>query len=1239
MARSRRPRHNLVGFQLSAEMTGNRYPIIVVNARYKKGRNGFHPAVACTDWINPGAVPIFFTGKGQNLEKRAASVARFGGCIVLPILLDHKVLNSLPIPNDKAISRVFQTFQTIVGQKTIPFFRNHRGVNLVQLSNIRQNLFFRRMEDEEHRVGLLTLLVRSQQSWTVLIHERIFDYLAFVLPARPGPELGSGISEERKMTAFSEFFLRHHFEHILFPDKSEVEVVRSDIDFARGLSIGDPKTYAALRAALSDQMNGITGKGYLQLLDREEEDSRCDFSMGRIISAYTQSVAALPAHFLPDVFRDLDVEAKMRVLSHCYRNGLDDLQPLVRRAASLRKVLRLFAIAIDRDPDQGMELFREFKRRWGLATLFNELDIPEHFIEERSLPRLYDIFSRNLEEFVEPLDIIGQDPSSIHRQGRPEAIPQQPKSLKERIDEAKGDPDIPRPVVDLIEKNRMNAAGQSGAKYAELIETLLAVPWGKIKRIWVSPEEFEDGLNRSHYGLKKPKEIICDFFANLIWRYQHFKESEKRSWNRTGSALLFVGPPGVGKTSMAISIARNLGIPYHKLSLGGMKDEADIRGYGFTYEGSKPGPIIQGLIKMGVMNGMFIMDEADKTEKIAIATLLEILDPEQNHLFHDKYTQTTVDINLSNCHFVLTANSIENVPAAVVNRCEVIFLDRYSVEEKISIARDFLLRRIRDRYLIAPDEVYFDPEEETEILRHLIRNYTFEAGVRDLERIIRTLFLRVQRKEIMGEGKRDVKLTLGKVKKYLEEPIRPRLINEDDRVGEMMGLGVNMEMGIGSLIPIQVTPITQSTERNDQRSYMSMVHTTGNIEKVMDESRKVASTAILHRSKELDIDAGRMTIPVHLHFMGGSSKKDGPSAGGAIALALASLFKNRKIRRDIAMTGEVDTQGRITSIGGIGVKLETAYAAGCKTLIIPRENLYGNDGIERLPEALKQELQVLTFQEWKSNHTPFDYTRHVLQVIAVEDIVEAAEVAFLDEGEIDSLYGAFEEHAARAAEELGRNDAAPFKKLRMIYLDSPEEANPDILESGFCGQDYGCIILVGSDVRNEIMEKLPDLGGKLMTVDFDPSSQRLLDLINEYKREYTGPGNPPLRMSVIAPLSFLRREGIRSSDFTTGVSFAGIRFFASCCTVENMQIHECRNLIAEAYLHLAKLSDELLRDCPFLVEKDGIYGASVAFIPEKYRLDVRRAEEILDRGISVWMKIMEGKSEEAAREIPRVGKV
>ncbi len=691
-----------------------------------------------------------------------------------------------------------------------------------------------------------------------------------------------------------------------------------------------------------------------------------------------------------------------------------------------------------------------------------------------------------------------------------------------------------------------------------------------------------------------------------------------------------MGPPGVGKTSLAISIARNLGIPYHKLSLGGMKDEADIRGYGFTYEGSKPGPIVQGLIKMGVMNGMFIMDEADKTEKFAIATLLEILDPEQNHLFHDKYTQSTVDIDLSNCHFILTANTVDTVPAAILNRCEVIFLDRYSVDEKIAIAREFLVQRIRERYLIGQDEIFFDPEEETDILRHLIRDYTSEAGVRDLERIIRTLFLRVQRKELMVEGKSPAKLDLAKVLKYLDEPNRQRLVNEDDRIGEMMALGVNMEMGVGSLIPIQATPVRTGRDRSDGAyAHLSMVHTTGNIERVMDESRKVASTAILHLAEQLGIDAEDMSTPVHLHFMGGSTKKDGPSAGAAIALALASLFGGRKIRRDAAITGEIDTQGRVTAVGGIGVKLETAYAAGCKTLIIPRENLTGTEGIDRLPDALKQELQILTFDEWKGRHEPFDYSRHVLQVVAVDDIVQASEVAFIEQDEVDSLNHLFEEHAEKCLAEATVAGASDFSRLRVIYLDNPEEADPNLFRSDFCLEDHGCVILVRNDSKEEVMGKLSGMCGKSEIREFDPQSERLADVLREIKKTYGDQSAPPLRISLIAPLPFLIKEGIRPEDLEPDAGFAGLRIFANCRTAENVPVRHSRTMISSSLFFLVKLSDELLEICPFLTKKGGIYAPTVTFIPEKYRIDGRRAEEILDRGLAKWLGIIGGESEEA----------
>ena len=293
--------------------------------------------------------------------------------------------------------------------------------------------------------------------------------------------------------------------------------------------------------------------------------------------------------------------------------------------------------------------------------LLHEIDLPEASVDERNTREIFQLFKKSLRNFTsEAKEVFDSVPQAAPTVPAPQPkATATPKTLKDRIESARNDSLVPLQVMEVIDKNKLNTAGQSGYKYNELIETLLAIPWGKIKKIEVSSKEFEEGLDRTHYGLHKPKELICDFFANLIWRYHQFHEDQAPNWHGSGSAFLFVGPPGVGKTSLAISIAENLGIPYHKLSLGGMRDEADLRGHGFTYEGSKPGAIVQGIVKMGVMNGMFIMDEADKTEKFAIATLLEILDPEQNHLFHDKYTQTTVDIDLSNFHFILTANTLE----------------------------------------------------------------------------------------------------------------------------------------------------------------------------------------------------------------------------------------------------------------------------------------------------------------------------------------------------------------------------------------------------------------------------------------------------------------------------------------------------------------------------------------------------------------------------------------------------
>jgi ATP-dependent Lon protease len=1133
---------------------------------------------------------------------------------MLPVEFDFRILSTLPLPSDETIAGILKMLRTLLVRKVLPYFKLRKGTDPLKLARAEETLSIARLEDEENRIRTVSMIIRTDKDWTIKIHERIFDYLAFVVPSDPNSRLGDGTVEEHKMLAFTELMLRHEVEHMLYPERRECDVVASDVEFAMERRNEDPTFYRVLRGVLSDEMNGIKGDNYLALLDEAEKGLPHENRINSILGALVIALAEAPQWSLLEVFPLLDLELKARVLGEYYRRSLSTSYSLLRRTRSLRSMLNLFSLLLKANEKEALEVFHTFKDRWGLVGLFHELDLPEAAVDEKAPEEIFQLLKTTLRTFMEEEET-STPAGRIAPQAAAPSLAKPPgesvKSLKDRIDEAHNNPLFPKRVIEVIDKNKLNTVGHSGSKYSELLETLLAIPWRKIKKIEVTPEAFEQGLHRSHYGLEIPKEIVCDFFTNLIWRYESFTDEEASSWRHTGSAFLLVGPPGVGKTSLAISIAKNLGIPYHKISLGGMRDEADIRGHGFTYEGSKPGAIVQGLIKMEAMNGLFILDEADKTEKFAIATLLEILDPEQNHLFHDKYTETTVDIDLSNCHFFLTANTLEAVPQVVVNRCEVIHLDRYSVEEKIAIARKYLIGRIRRKYQIGEEKIFFDPETEPDLLRHLIRAYTYEAGVRELERIIRTLFLRVQRKEILTGVKSSVRITREKIKEYLKEPIRPRQINEKDGVGEMMGLGVDVERGVGSVMPIQVTRIAGADGVAGSRGgYLSIVHATGNIEKVMDESRKVAMTGILGRAEELKIDLKHLDDPIHLHFMGGSTKKDGPSAGGAIALALASILSGSKIRRDVAMTGEIDTKGRITAVGALAVKIETAHDAGCRTVIIPKENLYGEGGIERLPEALKRELQILTFEQWNGVHEPFDYSNHILQVVAVDDVVQAAGVAAIDEEELKSVEGLFDEYAREVARLLGERLRRPEACFQVVQVKTTEEMGTDGAPWGIPEAGSRLVLLPLPEVRDTARARADRWGAHVRVRAFDPGEEQLIDLVKELRESHGTDSGRACTVALVAPYYLLMRDSIRPLE--------GLTLFANNFTLQTVKIKGCKNLLDRVFCLLSLLDPSRLESCPFVGTMNGIHVLDISFIPEKYRLDLRRAEEIAISTLGRW---------------------
>ncbi len=1138
---------------------------------------------------------------------------------MFPVTFDRQVLEGLPYPEEEDIARVLGVLKIVLERRVLPYFRTRRGTDPRHSALVMDRVRLERLEDDQRVIAPLSLLFKRDPHWVIAVHERLFDYFAFVLPGDSKGLVTEGTDEERRALAFAEFLLRHQMEHLLYPKTAETAVVESDVVFAVEKAQEDPTFYRLLVHILRDEMVGIRGEEYLQLFDAEVQGTGTASLVYRMVLRASSWLADLEEKLFSETLTGLDMDCRVQALGECWNRSRQTMLSLVQRTAFLEKLFCGFDKLLEADPAEAPKVLMAFRDRWGLWGLFHELGVPQEEVEHKDGDALFGLFVKHCKDFLQ---------KSGARYAAPPSRPVEPpkptvgvKSLKDRIEEAKANPAYPPQVIEIIEKNKSLASGASGAKYSELIETLLSIPWKKIKPIKVRVQDFEEGLHRTHYGLDRPKEIICDFFTNLIRRYRQFDPVKAEGWERTGSAFLFVGPPGVGKTSLAISIAQNLGIPYHKISLGGMRDESDLRGHGFTYEGSKPGAIVQGLIKMGCMNGMFILDEADKTEKFAIATLLEILDPEQNHLFHDKYTQTTVDIDLSNCHFVLTANTLETVPPPVANRCEIVFLDRYSVEEKVAIAQHHLIGRLRSRYNILESDIAFPPDEEQELLRHLVREYTYEAGVRDLERLLRTLFFRIQRKELVNGTPRPIWITRQKIKEYLEPPIRPWKISDEDRIGEILALGVNVELGLGSVIPIQATPIRFGTEvpLETPAGYMSLVHATGNIQKVMDESRKVAMTGILQCADALQINIKQVGSPIHLHFMGGSTQKDGPSAGGAIALALASALSQKPIRRDVAMTGEIDTHGRITAVGGIAIKLEAAADAGCTTCLVPKQNLRGEDSIERLPQALKKELHILTYEEWASVHPPFEYHRHMLQVVAVDHIVQAAEVAFIEKEDLEGIAQCLLPDAERVRAALILSQKPTPAGLTVFVVKDAMELPLRALEAIRHQTGLRPAVVCAAPCTDAVKERLQRSLKTVPVLSMDPQKEKLKNVLSSLMEQAETPMDRPVS-AVVAPFFFLMQDGIVDEAFQGKQPWSETRFMANNFCVQNAKIKGCKKILNAVMSSLAHGPETVLERCPFLARVRGVWTVDMCFIPEKYRLDIRRAEELLIRALGTWLQ-------------------
>jgi ATP-dependent Lon protease len=504
------------------------------------------------------------------------------------------------------------------------------------------------------------------------------------------------------------------------------------------------------------------------------------------------------------------------------------------------------------------------------------------------------------------------------------------------------------------ELDRLSRLPSAAAEYGVIrtyLDWLASLPWSVTTPDQLGIENARQVLDQDHYGLKDVKERILEYLAVRKLRQERSSELEAEVTQdtirrvREGVILCFVGPPGVGKTSLGQSIARAMGRKFVRISLGGVRDEAEIRGHRRTYIGAMPGRILQAIRRVESRNPVFMLDEVDKLvfdfHGDPASALLEVLDPEQNVEFRDHYLEVAFD--LSQVMFITTANLLEPIPGPLRDRMEVIQLSGYTENEKVEIAKGYLIpRQLRENGLHSDEVIYSD-----DALKTIIRSYTREAGVRNLEREIGSVARKVVTR--IAEGKlEDVKITPEKVRQYLG---RPRFFGNEEIAERTSAPGVATALAYtptgGDILFIEATRMPGNKG----------FQLTGSLGEVMQESARAALSYIRSRAEELNLNPDFFEkSDIHLHVPAGAQPKDGPSAGVAMATALYSLISNQPVRADVGMTGEITLRGQVLPVGGVKEKVIASHRSGLKTVILPRRN---EADLEDLPEDVSSELNFV----------------------------------------------------------------------------------------------------------------------------------------------------------------------------------------------------------------------------------------------------------------------------------------
>jgi ATP-dependent Lon protease len=561
-----------------------------------------------------------------------------------------------------------------------------------------------------------------------------------------------------------------------------------------------------------------------------------------------------------------------------------------------------------------------------MAVMETEIDLLQ--VERRVRGRVKRQMEKSQREYY-----LNEQMKAIQKElGELEDVPNETEELNRKIESSGMPAEAKKKALGELNKLKMMSPMSAEATVVRnYIDWLVAMPWKKRSKISRDLHAAEQVLEEDHYGLEKVKERILEYLA-----------VQQRVDKLKGPILCLVGPPGVGKTSLGRSIARATNRKFVRMSLGGVRDEAEIRGHRRTYIGSMPGKIIQNLSKVGTRNPLFLLDEIDKMAMDfrgdPAAALLEVLDPEQNNAFNDHYLE--VDYDLSEVMFVCTANSM-NIPAPLLDRMEVIRLSGYTEDEKVNIARRYLLPKQIEANGLKPDEISISDG----VLRDIIRYYTREAGVRNLEREISKICRKVVKQVQLKPVDKTITVTSRTLEKYLGvKRYRFGLAESQDHVGQVTGLAWT-EVG-GELLTIEAAVMPGKGK----------LTITGQLGNVMQESVQAAMTVVRSRAAMLGLDPDfYQKQDVHIHVPEGAIPKDGPSAGIGMCTALVSALTSIPVKASVAMTGEITLRGEVLPIGGLKEKLLAAHRGGIKTVLIPEEN---KRDLAEIPKNIKQSLDI-----------------------------------------------------------------------------------------------------------------------------------------------------------------------------------------------------------------------------------------------------------------------------------------